>query len=146
MIYAIFCTLKQWVTFLLCNAKIQIFRHIHSSLHVALTLQIRPQWRGTHSSTNRYPFQNEEVSLRIQSKCRKIQTRKTPNADTFNAVDPFEKIYFSAKWKKVDKTFSKDSRGYRNTVFKRYRNGTLGQNALRILFLVLWMQEWLFAY
>ena len=26
------------------------------------------------------------VSFRIQSKCRKIRTRKTPNTDTFNAV------------------------------------------------------------
>ena len=26
------------------------------------------------------------VSLRIQSKCRKIRTRKTPNMDTFHAV------------------------------------------------------------
>ena len=28
----------------------------------------------------------EEVSLRIQSNCRKIRTRKTPNTDTFHAV------------------------------------------------------------
>ena len=34
---------------------------------------------GLH--TERY-----SVSVRIQSQCRKIQTRKTPNTDTFNAV------------------------------------------------------------
>ena len=29
-----------------------------------------------------------EVSLRIQSECWKIRTRKTPNTDTFHAVQP----------------------------------------------------------
>ena len=28
----------------------------------------------------------EEISLRIQSECGRIQTRKTPNTDTFHAV------------------------------------------------------------
>ena len=36
-------------------------------------------------NTERYP-----VSLRIQSKCRKIWTRKTPNTNTFHAVQGCE--------------------------------------------------------
>ena len=32
-----------------------------------------------------------EVSLRIQSKCGKIWTRKTPNIDTFKAVNVLNK-------------------------------------------------------
>ena len=32
------------------------------------------------------------VSLRIQSECGKIQTRETPNSDTFHAVEVFVKF------------------------------------------------------
>ena len=43
-----------------------------------------------------------EVSLRIQSKCGNIRTRKTPNTDTFHAVngeeDFFEFVQYVANW------------------------------------------------
>ena len=41
-------------------------------------------------NTERY-----SVSLRIQSKCRAIRTRKTPNTDTFHAVHAFIKLIIS---------------------------------------------------
>ena len=43
-------------------------------------------------NTDRY-----EVSLRIQSKCEKIQARKTPNTDTFNAVSVLGKLTSNLK-------------------------------------------------
>ena len=35
------------------------------------------------------------VSLRIQSECGKVQTRKTPNTDTFYAVNPFQFVLYA---------------------------------------------------
>ena len=49
---------------------------------------------------------SEYVFLRIQSKCRKMRTRITPNTDTFNAVitKGITKIY----WRKISKISFKD--------------------------------------
>ena len=45
-----------------------------------------PSFSRPFSSAFRLNKERYSVSLRIQSECGKIQTRKTPNADTFQAV------------------------------------------------------------
>ena len=45
-------------------------------------------------NTERYGYLRE-ISLRVQSKCRKIRSRITPNTDTFDAVilfSPYESV------------------------------------------------------
>ena len=44
-------------------------------------------------NTERY-----EVCLRYQSDCGKIRTRKTPNTDTFHAVNYFTFLYIKKKF------------------------------------------------
>ena len=42
---------------------------------------------GPHFPTFGLNTERSCVSLRIESKCGKIQTRRTPNTDTFHAVE-----------------------------------------------------------
>ena len=67
-----------------------IEKHLFRSLffskrHCVESLRIKsysgPYFPAYEINTERYG-----VSLRIQSECGKIRTRKTPNTDTFNAV------------------------------------------------------------
>ena len=61
---------------------------ITSNRHSVKSVRIRsfscPYFPAFGLNTERY-----EVSLRIQSECRKTRTRKTPNTDTFYAVRVF---------------------------------------------------------
>ena len=58
-----------------------------SKIHCVKSVRIRsysgPYFPAFGVNTERYG-----VSLRIQSECGKIWTRKTPNTDTFHAVIP----------------------------------------------------------
>ena len=62
-------------------------------------------------STNRY-----SVSLRIQSKCGKIRTRKTANADTFHTVLAIEmyKIYDDISLTIMSEIFTLKHQNYYN--------------------------------
>ena len=42
---------------------------------------------GPHFPTFELIMERYSVSLRIQSECRKLRTRKTPNTGTFHAVE-----------------------------------------------------------
>ena len=61
--------------------------------HGSVTLHNLCNYTGFYQ-VNRFPYflvcrfntEKYSVSLRIQSKCGKIQTRKTPNKDTFHVV------------------------------------------------------------
>ena len=67
-----------------------------SASHCVKSVRIRsfsgPYFLAFELNTVRY-----SVSLRIQSKCGKILTRKTPNTDTFHVVSIAQKIKFSIK-------------------------------------------------
>ena len=52
-----------------------------SGMHIRIQRFSDPYLPACGLNTERYG-----VSLRIQSKCSKTQTRKTPNADTFHSV------------------------------------------------------------
>ena len=60
------------------------FSKVDTTLHSVKNLRIRsfsdPYFPAFELNTERYG-----ISLRIQSECGKIQTRKTPNTDTFHA-------------------------------------------------------------
>ena len=62
-----------------------IYDELNLYYHCVKSVHIRsysgPYFPAFGLNTERY-----EVSLRIQSKCRKIRTRITPNTDTFHAA------------------------------------------------------------
>ena len=64
------------------NEKIDKTHHNHylKSVHF-------PSFSGSYFHAFRLNMERYSVSLRIQSKCRKIRTRKTPNTDTFQAMN-----------------------------------------------------------
>ena len=61
----------------------QVSFHQHLSLRKNSP---RLEFSGPYFPTFRLNTERYSVSLRIQSKCRKIRTRITPNTDTFHAV------------------------------------------------------------
>ena len=65
----------------------QIHFHINCLKSVRLWNFSGPYFPAFGLNTERY-----EVSLRIQSECRKIRTRKIPNMDIFHAETKFFKI------------------------------------------------------
>ena len=58
------------------------FKH---KLHCAKSVRIR-SFSGPYFAAFRLNKERYQVSLRIQSECGKIRTRKTPNTDAFYAV------------------------------------------------------------
>ena len=60
----------------------------NEATHCVKSVRIR-SFSGLYFPTFRLNGDRYSVSLRIQSECEKIRTRKTPNTDTFHVVTIF---------------------------------------------------------
>ena len=58
---------------------------IKSNMHCVKSVRIQ-SYSGTHFPAFEMNMESYPVSLRMQSECRKMRTRITPNTDTFYAV------------------------------------------------------------
>ena len=76
-----------WPTGLFCVTPVTM-KHLKFVKSVRTRSYFGPNFRAFELNTNKY-----EVSLRIQSECRKMQTRITPNTDTLHAVTSVIKEY-----------------------------------------------------
>ena len=61
------------------------WKYYHRVIHCVKSVRIRSH-SGLHFPTFGLNKERYSVSIRIQSECRKIQTKITPNTDTFYAV------------------------------------------------------------
>ena len=61
---------------------------------------------GMHFPAFGLNMERYSVSLRIQSECGKIGTRKTPNTYIFHAVHFISLVYFYTSWKHKKQRFS----------------------------------------
>ena len=78
------------------------------NIHCLKGVRIR-SFSGLYFSAFGLNTQRQGVSLRIQSECRKIRTRKTPNTDTFYAVITLpliRRLYHFNMRKKQNKSYS----------------------------------------
>ena len=67
-----------------------------STVHCVKSVRIR-SFSGQYFPAFRLNTERHGASLRIQSKCWKIRTRKTPNMDTFHALLRMLKDYHAMK-------------------------------------------------
>ena len=77
-------------------------------------------------NTERY-----SVSLRIQSECGKIRTRKFPNTDTFHAVEGVIR-FFCLKFLEENNSYSSDNDFEKFAINMNWKKDLIARNFLRM--------------